>query len=132
MKFKLDHITNSSSASFILYITHKGDIDKVKGDLLELVKEFYGHRHYTDEKNWYYTSLISIVDATIKEEEDGRYSIEDWTTMLNWVEEDCPKFFVWLILCSAIDGLLDKYGIEDVKLKIKQYQDHGEFGVEVE
>ena len=131
MKVKCDYITNSSSASFILYITHKGDIDKVKGDLVELVKEFWGHRHYNDEKNWYYTSLIVMIDSIIKEE-DGRYSIEDWTAMLNYVEEDCPKFFVWLILCSAMDSVLNKYGIEDVKLKIKQDQDHGEFGVEVE
>ncbi len=116
MKIKLDFITNSSSASFILYIqSDLTDIECFKIYIKRLMDRFIIEEEVSDyDKNRINKAIENIEQLT-----PNTYSMSDFTSMLNSIIDDMPRYMIWLILENMAHGLL-KYGIRNITLKLEE------------
>lgn len=122
MKLKTDFVSNSSSASFIVYIPSEvTSLDAFKGSLMDIIKErFIPDELYdvNDDTRKAYERALTIVDSA-KMKYDGLYTLEHFTAMFNSIVDDTPLFMKWLVLENMVGGFKE-YGIKDVKLTIDE------------
>jgi len=111
MKFKADFVTNSSSASFILYITFiSDDFDRFKEAWENFIKKF--------EKEYYQTHKFADNNIKIFHIRKNLFTIEQWTSAYNFLS-DIPNWMKYVIIFQNIypDLLLD-FGFINIKLEI--------------
>lgn len=127
MKLKYDFVTNSSSASFVLYIeTMEPDIESFKQSLKKLI-EYYkteelpyinvGHEYKDSRLEYEGAELKNIMNSVVQVTKHV-YSVEVFTVILNSLLMDTPNLFKWMVLESMTVGLFNRFGINDVRLKI--------------
>jgi len=129
MKRKLSFITNSSSASFILYVTSGArnleDFKEIFKDYLNSYfasRKFIFSREYNikDYKKWTDDQIDSII-STISHKVANIYIVEGFTSMLNEIVDDLPGWMKKLIIEMATGRTI--LGIDKVSLEIQS--DHG-------
>jgi hypothetical protein len=119
MKLKSDFVTNSSSASFIIYFNYNDKdwtFEEFRYEFLEYIQKGYiggeccAGRHY------------SFPPDSIELLSDGRVKIECWTSMYNGYE-DVPSYMIDLVMRShqTKDSSDDEiyFGIKDVKFEVR-------------
>lgn len=127
MKLKYDFVTNSSSASFVLYIeTMEPDIESFEQSLRKLI-EYYrteelpylnvGHECKDNMLTYEEDELKNIMNSVVQVTKHV-YSVEVFTVILNSLLMDTPNLFKWMVLESMTVGLFNRFGINDVRLKI--------------
>ena len=130
MKIKLDYQTNSSSASFVVYLSSPStDIEHFKIGLKKLMDDFirdevpyylvvHGDQDIQERKDWYTKHLEQLLDS-VSQITPNTYMFSDWTSMLNSVLMDMPAFIKFLVLEYAVNGL-HEYGINTVVVKVEE------------
>jgi len=89
MKIKNDFVTNSSSASFIMIFSAPG---KTIEEFTEQLNDFIeSYKKETEDQ-------MRFWDATnITELDDGKFKIEEWTSMYNYLS-DIPKYMQYIMV----------------------------------
>jgi len=115
MKIKIDYVTNSSSASFLLYIESTARDEE---EFIESFNKFL--EDYNEENRWKknHRNVSFINPKEIRQISSGVFIVEDWITMYNDYD-DIPNYIKYLILRHIIDNNLIQYGIKDLKFEIK-------------
>jgi len=113
MKIKIDFITNSSSASIMLFV------ESVADDLEEFKKKFNEYmEHY---KGRYEEHIVHFWDPnSIEQLTPHLFTVNHHTSMFNYVT-DIPHYMQVLTLESLLDpmNLLENYGFKGIKVKVK-------------
>ena len=124
MKIKLDFVTNSSSASFILFVeSMEPDLSGFKQSLRRLFDNFLQNEldiiseYRNSNKQWIIKELDRILES-VDQISTHCYKLESYTSMLNSLLQDTPEIFVWMILESMAVGLKD-YGINSVSMRLE-------------
>ena len=114
MKIKIDFVTNSSSASIMLFVESvTDDLEDFKekfNKYMEVYQERYGEEY-----------VVHFWDpARIKKLNSYLFVVEHDTSMYNYVT-DIPHYMQVLILESQVEPLdiLENYGFKGVKVKVR-------------
>ncbi len=134
MKIRLDYVSNSSSASFICYISSNDtDINHFKISLKKLMDRFiqdevpflegYGWNTteddtYRERVEYHQTHLDQLLERT-DQITNNTYKLESYTSMLNSLLQNTEPFFTFILLESMMAGLMD-YGIRSVQLRLDE------------
>jgi len=116
MKFKLDFVTNSSSASIYLMIKSKyDDIEDFRESFNQYMDEYIRGDWGTPEKITHFWDGIEM-------EKKGKntYVVKAWTSMFNYATDDIPHYMQALYLSWIVDQLdiMNRFGFERVKIKV--------------
>jgi hypothetical protein len=114
MRIKTDFVTNSSSATILLYV-------ESTEENLEVFKEQF-NRYIEDYKERYNEEIVHFWDPrSITQLTPHTFEISHYTSMYN-DQEDIPHYMRVLLLASLIDvekGNLIKYGFKGVNIKVE-------------
>ena len=112
MKRKADFVTNSSSASFVLYIeTSTTDSSEFQNIFQAFIKA------HEEEHSWREKRIAPMPD--VEHISGNVFAITDWTGMYNGIE-DIPDYMKYLIIKCNMYGEMIEYGIKSVKLKVQE------------
>lgn len=119
MKIKSDFVTNSSSASFIIYFNYDNKnwtFDFFKKEFLEYIQKGYiGGEFGAGNQSNYPPDNIELLS-------DGRVKVESHTSMYNGYE-DLPRYMIDLLIRSHqtknSNDDLPRFGIKDVEFEVK-------------
>jgi len=113
MKIKTDFVTNSSSASFLLYI-------QSKGDNLEDFKESF-ERYMTFHASVINGSARFFNPNDIEQISSNTFLVSDWTSMYNYFN-DIPEYMRDLLVMFIVEkeDLKSDYGFLGFKFKIEE------------
>ena len=116
MKFKTDFVTNSSSASFILYFASTDkNLDSFQDSFNRYLEEYLRQYKYNEE-----SSILRFYNPqTIEEKEEGIFKITESTSMYNNYE-DIPHYMRTVLLDSKIrqKELLETFGFKSIWIEI--------------
>ena len=120
MKLKADFVTNSSSASFVLYIasTCKG-LDSFRDSFNRYLEEYLSRY---DCSKVHRSTLRFYNPQSIEEIEDGIFKIIEGTSMYN-TYEDIPHYMRTILLDSKIrksSEMLDLFGFKTIWMEINR------------
>jgi len=109
MKFRTDFVTNSSSASFILFVeSTAANKQEFEESLKKLFAEY--SRDFQKEESLPKSEQIKHIFGSL-------YAINDMTIMFNDYD-DVPHYMRYMLLRHHIDDDLLKFGIKSLKLEI--------------
>lgn len=106
MKKKEGFVTNSSSASFIVTIFSSYDDltyfkEYMKGFITQQYLENVKYM-MTDEEFKHESMRLTTIIETIRHIGPNTFEIADFTTMLNDVSEDLPKWIIRVLISKAL------------------------------
>ena len=115
MKIKTNLVTNSSSASFIMYVESNTDnLTDFQTDFEKFLEKY--------KKDYYYdsdviSSLKFINPKSIEQISTHVFAINEWTSMHNNYD-DIPHYMRHLMILSFCEGT-EEFGFTITKFKIK-------------
>jgi len=120
MKIKLDFVTNSSSASFILHVeANTEDLNDFVSKFNDFMEFFLNDGPYRREKIKFWNP------SQIKKISNNKFAIHDYTGMYN-SQSDIPSYMRWLIVSSFISKGDNSFGFKATQLSIMngdEYED---------
>ena len=119
MKLKSDFVTNSSSASFILFIeATTTDLEEFR-ELFQKFMQFF--LDYMDgRKDVHFWNPASIERVEVEHAAANVFMVTDSVSMFN-DQNDLPRYMRWLLIEHALRGPIPQYGIQSLKLKVEEY-----------
>lgn len=99
MKIKTDHVTNSSSASFILRFVCPQCNDKedfIENVLNPLIEYYEKEEMFGDD----YKDIRFLSFKDVRETGNKQFEIEEWTSMMN-SHDDISGFFKFIMILHA-------------------------------
>jgi len=122
MKIKISHVTNSSSASFILVIkSTTKNFEEFSNSFNRFIENFRENYRYVEGSCG--VDYLGLNDFTISQDnpKSNTFEISYWTSMFNDLLTDLPGFMKELIIQHSVGNHLeDKYGIKSIKLRIDE------------
>jgi len=119
MKIKRDFVTNSSSASFILFIeSTTSDLEEFE-ELFQKFMQFFLD-HMDGRKDVHFWNPASIERVDVEHAGANVFMVKDSISMFN-NQYDVPRYMRWLIMEHAIYGEMPQYGIKTLKLKVEEH-----------
>lgn len=116
MKFKTDFVTNSSSASFILYFASTDkNLDSFQDSFNRYLEEYIQEYKYTEESS----DLRFYNPQTVEEKEESIFKITESTSMYNNYG-DIPHYMRTILLDSKIrqKELLEAFGFKSIWIEV--------------
>ena len=120
MKIKHDFVTNSSSASYLLYIdSNTNDLEEFTEQFEKYLKEIRSEYDWDswdssadeyEQPKFYQPKGIENVGGTV-------FLVTEWTSMYNYTN-DIPTYMAALLVKSFDAGELERWGFKGVKFKI--------------
>lgn len=116
MRIRLDHVTNSSSSSYIVYIEFASDkIEEFKEKIREYINAF------NEEYKFRLKYKYEISDEDIQHIAGNVFAIDGYVSMYNSYD-DIHDHLTYLLMSDKIEGGDDldpfKYGIKSAKIKV--------------
>lgn len=122
MKVKIDFVSNSSSASFILFVessaTTEGEFKKI---LTNFLADYYQREMFLESDLSRDTFLKDVFkECKIKKVSPNVFSVRFFTSIYNSYK-DIPSWMTNMILRKEIENDLSCFGIRGVKLIVEEH-----------
>jgi len=119
MKIKMDFITNSSSASYLLYVeSDTKDLEEFSEQFEKYLKCIKNEYSWDDDLDAEYEFHKFYKPKNIENIGGTVFLITEWTSMYNYTN-DIPTYMRELLVKSFVAGELERFGFKGVKFKIE-------------